>query len=499
MTYQSTLRSAVSVAALVTGTAAFADVSAQQVWNDWQTEFAIFGSGLSFDSEDYDGSTLVVRNLTLQSESDGVSTLLEMGDLTFAEQGDGSVTITAPDSYPMTITSDEGAIVTIGISHPGMEITVSGTPEALDYTVSAPVLSIALTDVQGAEEEFNGDVQFTIQNTTGNYSTRITETRQMTYDLRSDGVDILVDATSDAGLGEYVTAGGRITGITFEGQVEAPADAEIDYADNPFAAGVAMAFGYTTQGAEFVFDVNADGEAATGSFTAGPGSLTAQFSEQSASYITNSTDIAFSLTTATTPFPIEGSLAQYGITFEAPLARAETPQPFTVGIDLVDLVLSDMIWSMFDPGNVLPRDPATVQIGLAGQARPQFDLMDPAQEAAMMRAVMPVELDEVTLERLNISLAGAQMTGEGAFTFDNSDLETFAPLPRPTGEVAIQITGLNRLLDNLVAMGLVPADQMMAPRMMMGMFARSTGDDQLETRLQVTDDGQVLANGQRIR
>jgi hypothetical protein len=76
---------------------------------------------------------------------------------------------------------------------------------------------------------------------------------------------------------------------------------------------------------------------------------------------------------------------------------------------------------------------------------------------------------------------------------------TFAPLPRPEGALRVQINGLNGLLDNLVAMGLVPAEEMMAPRMMMGMFARSTGDDQLESQLEITGDGQVLANGQRIR
>ena len=126
-------------------------------------------------------------------------------------------------------------------------------------------------------------------------------------------------------------------------------------------------------------------------------------------------------------------------------------------------------------------------------------MMDPAQEDAMMQSNMPIELSEVTLSDLEISAAGARATGAGAFTFDNSDMVTFAPLPRPEGEVSVQINGLNALLDNLVTMGLIPAEELMAPRMMMGMFARSTGDDQLESRLEVTADGQVLANGQRIR
>ena len=96
-------------------------------------------------------------------------------------------------------------------------------------------------------------------------------------------------------------------------------------------------------------------------------------------------------------------------------------------------------------------------------------------------------------------MAGAQINGGGAFTFDNSDTQTFAPLPRPEGSALVEIIGLNGLLDNLVAMGLVPQDQVMGPRMMMGMFARATGDDQMEIEVEVTPNGQVNVNGNRVR
>ena len=112
---------------------------------------------------------------------------------------------------------------------------------------------------------------------------------------------------------------------------------------------------------------------------------------------------------------------------------------------------------------------------------------------------MPFELAAVDLENLRIAAAGALVTGTGAFTFDNSDMQSFAPLPKPEGDVVVEISGLNRLIDNLISMGLVSQEDAMAPRMMMGMFARSTGDDRMETKLEVTADGRVLANGQQIR
>ncbi|MFN3663781.1 DUF2125 domain-containing protein [Yoonia sp.] len=499
MTYKSTLRGAVCFAALVSGSAALADISAQQVWDDWKIEMEMFGGSVATASEDMIGDRLTVRGLTLSTVDEEISSVLTIDELVFAEQSDGSVSITTSDSYPMVLTAQDGAIITILISHPGLEMTVSGTPDALDYALSADSFTVALQDIVDGDVTFSGDVQVTGNNLTGTYATRLGDMRNTTYDMQIASMDILVDVQPPGTMGEYVTGGGRVTGVDIQADITMPRDADMDNPEALIASGMALAGGYTVDSSEFVFDINAEGDEISGSMSAGTGSLTGQISDQSVSYNASTTDIAASFVSAAAPFPIDISLAEYGVNFEMPMARTDTPQPFGFGINLVDLAVSDAIWAMLDPSSVLPRDPATIQIALSGLARPLFDMLDPAQEDAMMESDLPVELTEIELTQLNIALAGATLTGDGAFTFDNDDLESFAPFPRPEGEVGIQINGLNALLDNLVTMGLIPEQELMAPRMMMGMFARSTGDDQLETRLEVTGDGQVLANGQRIR
>ena len=91
------------------------------------------------------------------------------------------------------------------------------------------------------------------------------------------------------------------------------------------------------------------------------------------------------------------------------------------------------------------------------------------------------------------------MSGKGAFTFDNSDLTTFDGMPRPTGALDLRLIGGNALLDKLVAMGLLPEDQALGARMMMGLFGRMEGEDTLTSKIEVTPEGAVLANGQRLR
>jgi hypothetical protein len=51
----------------------------------------------------------------------------------------------------------------------------------------------------------------------------------------------------------------------------------------------------------------------------------------------------------------------------------------------------------------------------------------------------------------------------------------------------------------LIQMGLIPEDQAMMPRMMLGMFATPVGDDMLTSTIEVNAEGHVLANGQRLR
>ena len=68
------------------------------------------------------------------------------------------------------------------------------------------------------------------------------------------------------------------------------------------------------------------------------------------------------------------------------------------------------------------------------------------------------------------------------------------------GPTDISLTGGNGLLDKLVQMGLLPQEQAMGARMMMGLFmVPGEGEDTLTSRIEVRPDGQVLANGQRLR
>lgn len=156
---------------------------------------------------------------------------------------------------------------------------------------------------------------------------------------------------------------------------------------------------------------------------------------------------------------------------------------------------------MIDPGKALPRDPATIAIDVTGKAKMLFDFFDPEQMVAVESGeAMPAELNALTLNNLLVSIAGAKLSGTGDFTFDNSDLTTFDGMPKPTGGIDLALNGGNGLMDKLVQMGLLPQEQAMAARMMMGLFARpGEGEDSLTSKIEINEEGHILANGQRIQ
>jgi hypothetical protein len=154
---------------------------------------------------------------------------------------------------------------------------------------------------------------------------------------------------------------------------------------------------------------------------------------------------------------------------------------------------------MLDPQSILPRTPATVNLVADGKANFLIDIMDPDNEENM-NVEVPGQLHALNLKEFQVKLGGADLTADGAFTFNNDDLETFDGMPAPTGAINLKLVGGNGLLDNLIKMGYVPEDQAMGTRMMMGLFAvAGDGEDTLTSKIEVNGDGSILANGQRLK
>lgn len=488
---------AVCAAAIVAAGAAQADVTAADVWADWQAQMLVdSNSDLTVGSENMAGGVLTVSDIVFSQDDGTVATEMQMGDLVFEERGDGTVSITMDESYPLVVTTEDDVIVTVDVTQIGVDLIVSGDPDTMRYDLTADSYGFALRDVVSGDITFTGDVSATLNDLTGGYTTAQTDSQRMTaFAMDVGSFDILVDVVIPDGEGS-INVDGKITDLTLEGDVSMPDAMTLDNSDSMLVEGFSVDAGYSYNGAIYNFDIDAEGDRTAGAVSTSQGSLQLVADTDRIAYDAQTDDLQVSLSTSELPFPVDMALAQYALGFEMPLSERDEPGLFRLGLDLVDLTISEAIWSMFDPGAALPRDAATIQIDLAGTATPTTDLTMLDDEMPMGS---PILLNTLDLNALRIAAMGALVTGTGSFVVDNDDMQTFDGMPRPEGDVTLQIDGLNGLMDRLVETGLVPQDQIMGGRMMLGMFARSVGDDQLETRVEINPEGHVIVNGQRMR
>ena len=491
------------VAALGAGHAARADVTAQQVWDDYRAQMDAYGEdGVTIGSEALDGGVLTVTDLAIETtDAQGGTFSGTIASLVLTENGDGTVTITTSDEVPFTITTPadpammtEESVVALALRQTDATTLVSGDPGALTYDTTAARLAIELDSITegGAALPIEASVAF--NDVTSTSTTTTGEMRDSAFDMTAASLDIAVDASNpDDGSAFNVT--GTIADIALQGTALVPVGGT---PETMMADGLALDAGYTYGAADYAFEVSDATGPTTGTATVAGGGLDVAVSAEAIEYASTSTGVAVDVTSAMMPFPISATLAEYGANVLIPASAGDAPSDWAFGVNLTDLVLNEEVWALFDPQGTLPRDPATVLASLSGTATLFYDIMDPAQQEANVGAA-PGEVNSISIDDLNVSVAGAQITGTGAFTLDNTDLTTFAGIPRPEGAADFQINGVNGLIEKLVAIGLIPAEQVGGAQMMLGLLAVPVGDDQLESRIEVTPEGALLANGQRLQ
>lgn len=502
--------SSASVAALsifMTGTAAFADISSQEVWDDWKSYMTGFGYTVEGD-ETISGGNVTVSNVTMgMSMPDGVGNFaIRMPELSFTDNGDGTVSVGIPPVMPMVMqmNAPDAENVEMGIDYltDGFKMTVSGDAADLLYEYSANTVSIQLGKlvVDGTPVEL-GAAMMKMADLAGSTAMKIGNLRMSEQVINTGAVNYdldFKDPESDAAI----KMSGQFGSMEFKGNGSFPAEMNPDDMNAMLKAGFGFDGGFTyTGGSQTLNALEGGMPPVQASSSSDSGSLRVAMDEGKLAYVGVADNMKIMMMGGDIPFPIELAMQKGAFNLLMPVSAGDSEQDFAFGFELGDFTMSDMIWGIFDPGQQLPRDPATIAIDLTGKAKLLFDILDPEQMEAVDRGeALPGELNAVTLNNLQVSVAGAELTGEGAFTFDNSDLETFDGMPAPDGSVDLALTGGNGLLDKLVGMGLLPEDQAMGARMMMGLFAvPGDGEDSLTSTIEVKSDGQILANGQRLK
>lgn len=505
-----TLAGSTAMAALVFGSAASADVTPEEVWQNWQDMSASYGQSMTATGQRTEGDTLTVTGLKVVLTQDGSAIEALIDEVQFSDNGDGTVDVTVSDDYPVTVTVDdvpaegetagEPTRIALLVSQPGLKMTAGGGGEETSYVFSAPTLGIAVTEVDGVDAEaMDLEADVTLTDVQGSYLIKGLDDKTLTSDFSSATAEMVFSMKDPETSG---TTNLRASVTDLKGNSGGTLVGGVDMADMAAAlkAGFTSTGTFTYGPSTMEFDFADGTDTAKGSASAASGRFNVAMDDSKLAYGGGGTGVSMTMSGSQIPFPqLTLTYAEAAFDLLMPISKSEEPQDFRLLTKLVDLKISDEIWAMFDPTNQLPRDPATLVIDTSGKAKLDVDILDPAAQPAM-EAAPPGEIHALDVNAVQLKMAGAELTGEGSFTFDNSDTTTFPGMPAPTGKMDMKLVGGNALLDKLVAMGLIPQDQAMGARMMLGMFARTVEgqDDTLTSQIEFRDKG-FYANGQRLQ
>lgn len=498
-------RYACSFLILTIATPASAELKAEDVWGDWQA----YVSGLGYSiagNQRRDGNTVIVDDVEIRggSASEGVTSIMRIDSLILTENADGSVDLAFPGSMPLEVTATDVNGITTRTSmdtrQSGLTMTASGSPTELVYVYAAQSLSMVTTAL-----EVNGDVmgpdsglEFTLENLSGRSEMNMDSLRNYTQSISAERVTYAfrtIDPATDS-KGELT---GSSQALQFEGKGAVPL--EVVQATDMNAM---LAAGFTLEGT-FIYQgntTNVSTQTPQGpfdiAFASDNGALEVSMGESGLSYSATQNDLEADVMTSGVPFPLQFTIANAGVNLTMPLQKSDTPEDFALGFNLGGFTMSDVMWGIFDPSGQLPRDPATVLLDLTGKARLLFDFLDPSATLSTADPnASPAEIESLDINSFEVSLAGVELTGNGAFTFLNKPDE---PAPTPVGGVNMKLVGGNGLLDKLVGLNLLPEQDAMGARMMMGLLTvPGTDPDTVTSKIEVNEEWHIFANGQRIQ
>ncbi len=495
-----------ALALVLAAQTASADVTALEVWESWRDYIEGMGYELTA-SEDMSGNVLTVSNvdMSMKMAADEGTVSMKMDGLTFTENGNGTVLIQVPEVMPINIAvtpENDGPVdMQIDYRHSGFAMTASGVPNDMTYDLTADQLSMTLVSLDVEGEDVSADnVKFNVSmaNVAGFSTMKASDIRTIGQDFTADSLtyDMSFTDPNDDGRGMFK---GSLTGVRMSGTGELPL--EIDSSDIPamLAAGFSIDGGFEYQSGSGEFKAEGPDGNVEGSTSSQGGTAKVTMDQSTLTYDLMARNTSANFAGDEIPFGIGLKMDESLFRLVMPISKSDEEQDFGLALTLGNFTMDDTLWNLFDPSETLPRDPATVSLDLAGKAKVLVNFLDPEQTAMLEQSgAVPGELNSLSLKNLLVSVAGATLTGMGDFVFDNT--QEFNGMPKPTGAVDLKLVGGNGLLDKLVLMGLLPEEQAMGARMMMGLFAVPGGaEDTLTSKIEINDEGHVLANGQRIQ
>lgn len=488
-----------SALALCAASPAMAQVTASELWAEWQAQGAAQGQTLAADQVEPTANGLILRGFSTTFVQDDVTSIGRADQITMTENGDGTVTVEMSDLYgiAITFTADRRAppsTIELEMRHDGLRIVAGGTVGSRSYTYAAD--SITITDGMlsgGGGQPPEIDLSIRLRGLNAEYLIDGSDPQDLSFDSSGtlDALTIGLNVEPPPPETGQLKTTLVLTGLGSEasgslGTLYSLAQTAGELEGYP--EGFAFSSALTYDGVSFEMGFAEEGFAFDATYANGGGGMDLSISEAALVYGFTTSDVTAHVSGTDVPVPIDVTASSTELLLDVPLQQSDAPVPFAARLGYMDVEVGEPVWSLLDRAQAIPRDPISVLADVTGTAQVLIDLMSP--EAQDMDTP-PVELRDMRINDLRIAAGGAELTGTGALTFAPGQI-----VPEPVGVVNLALSGGMALLDRLQASGLVPIEQIAMARGMAGALTRpGPTPDTLETTLQFTEGGGVIANG----
>jgi hypothetical protein len=495
-----------SLISLLMSGAAHAALTADQVWAEMQAQVSLVRGVLQAEGVQKDGAVLTLSNVTL-GDSAASDDQLRIPEITITEMPDGSVTLGfAPQitlDYPLG-GKDQGKLT---VDQQGLQVIVqeeAGGARIYDFAaqslniVSKVTTMVPTYDEANTEKPSTFDLAFDFAGVKGSYSDTPGANRAFSGTLNADHLRYTLDQ-SDLSINQTSQQINDVQDIQFSGGVTMPAGMDMTTMTRPAQMADALRAGFAAnlrivQGAS-TSDQSMSSEFLTytvKSVTAG-GDANLSFDKTGFVVSGGGGKAEIDVTSPELPIPAVNIVAG-GAKVELRIPTlGGSMQDFRYMVSLDGLTANEEAWAMIDPTAKLPRDPVSVAVDVTGRADIDMFALVQAEDDG---SVPPIpQIESLKIAMFQAMGAGVAVDATGAFTFDNA---TGVPMPRGAADVTVK--GANRMIDALVAMQLLPADQVLSTRMALALFLKPTDvPDEGISKLEARDDGGFYVNGQRMQ
>jgi len=486
----------VSLAALVGLAGAASALTAEEVWKAWQDAAIAGDHPLDVTSIEVipDGIRLtgLHTSLTVGTREVGV----ELDLITLQRAPDDTVVVTLSEK-PLLLISSGDRQARISMESQDLTAKVSGSPGRLNHEIMADRAQIKLDARRGNGA---GDIPVEISLDLGRFSARSSQ-----RDAQDAEISVAMDSLDAILAAENPVSGSEIAGKLHLESISSSASLH-DFVDVDLSnLGPRVENGAAISSIITIGKTGYEIELSSGTVPEAAENLTGVFGETSFDMGLSPEGLrakiaANGLEVSSRGFgfpPASGTLAGLDISLDMPLFPREEAVPAVLDVSLNKLAPSATMWGIFDSGAALDHSPLGMNILVSGLVKPLRSLLQlPSEE----ESGFPLEVSNVDLNRITVQALGATAEGTGALDFDYPSEESMFGLPLPEGVVDIKISGLVPVLEALSEAKLIQERELDAARFFMALFLEPAGDDgAFKTRIEANKEGEVLANGQRIR